>query len=71
MTSDSSLVIALILFTFAIALALGVYQWRKARAARQQHKHSTVGDLREGLPGATWSGSAPRSSGREQRDASA
>lgn len=71
MTSDSSLVISLILFTFAIAIALGVYQWRKARAARQQHKHSSVGDLREGMPGATWTGSAPRSPVPDHRDAGA
>ncbi len=69
MTSDSGLVIALIVFTFAVALALGLYQWRKARLACEQHKHSSIGDLREGLPGAppsAWRQRAP-----EQRDASA
>ncbi len=69
MTSDSSLVIALVIFTFVVALALGLYQWRKARLAREQHKHTSIGDLREGLPGAPPSASSQRAP--EPRDASA
>jgi hypothetical protein len=69
MTADSALVIALIAFTFAVAIVIGVYQWRKARMAHEQHKHSSVGDLRDGMPGAP--SAAPRPRVPDQRDASA
>jgi uncharacterized protein HemX len=71
MTSDSSLMISLIVFTFAAAIGLGVYQWRKARAARQQHKHSSLGDLREGMPGAPGTASTPRAQVGDRREGSA
>ena len=69
MTSNDSLVIALIVFTFAIAIAFGIYQWRRARTARQQHQHSSVGDLHAGMPNAP--SAAPLAGVQHQRDASA
>ncbi len=71
MTPSDNLVIALIIFTFAIAIAFGIYQWRKARTARQLHQHSSVGDLREGMPNAPSAPSAPSTGVQHPRDASA
>lgn len=50
MQSDGPLVIALIVFTFAIVLVLLFVQRRKARQARDQHKTSKVGELSERTP---------------------
>jgi hypothetical protein len=39
MNSDQ-LIIALILATFAAAIGFGIYQWRRAKKAKQEHHHS-------------------------------
>jgi hypothetical protein len=44
MSSDYTLVIALIVFTFAVAIVIGIVQFRKARQAKQRHEHSSVGE---------------------------
>jgi hypothetical protein len=44
MSSDYTLVIALIVFTFAVAIVIGIAQYRKARKAKQNHVHSSVGE---------------------------
>ena len=43
-SSDGAIIPVLVLFTLLVFLALGVWQYRRARKARQEHHHSTVGD---------------------------
>lgn len=43
--SSDLLVPALFLMTFAVAIAFGIYQWRKARKARKAHKRTSIGEL--------------------------
>jgi cytochrome oxidase assembly protein ShyY1 len=37
---EGSIVLYLIVFTFAVVLAIGIWQYRKARKARKEHHRS-------------------------------
>jgi len=51
MLTNSYLIPALFLTTFAIAIALGIYQYYKAKKARANHQQSVQAKVRGERPG--------------------
>lgn len=43
-SNDGAIIPVLFLVTLLIALALGVWQYRRSRKARREHQHTTLGD---------------------------
>lgn len=59
-SSDSSIIPVLFLITLLVFIAIGIWQYNRARKAKQEHKHSSLGNTSD-----TPSTSAPATPRRE------